>query len=205
MQSTTQPIEIKGKIGFCGDQRVFLGFAPASTLVATSFADVLNEELGTGYQRPINHSHSAEFRRYIQTQGSTTIPLTLNLRDSDCNSWSLEETETEAILRIVPGNKVFAQVDCQHRLGHLLDLEVPLAFMSFIRLTVEQERGIFTTINSKAKGLSGSLIDANLAKLANDLCSEVPDLYIAIRLADDPDSPWYNKLRKGGVLMPAEN
>jgi DGQHR domain-containing protein len=117
-------------------------------------------------------------------------------------AWRLDEhADGTAKLVIDPNAKVFAQVDCQHRLGFLSETDIPLAFMSFIRLNVEEEREIFTTINSKAKGLSGSLIDANAAKLADDLGAQAPDLYVATRLADDHDSPWVDRLKKGGTTL----
>ena len=50
-----------------------------------------------------------------------------------------------------------AQVDCQHRLGHLSDLPIMLPFMCFIGLTEREEMEVFNVINSKAKGLSTSL------------------------------------------------
>ncbi len=190
---------IKGIIGFCGHRRVFIGFAPASLLHETSFADVLDEDTVKGYQRPINLRHSADFRRYINTPGATTIPLTLNLRSETEAAWRLDERpDGTATLAIDPAAKVFSQVDCQHRLGFLAEDDIPLAFMSFIRLTVEEERLVFTTINSKAKGLSGSLIDTNLASMANSLADEDPRLFIAMALANSKESPWFNLLKKGG-------
>jgi len=50
-----------------------LGFAPASLLHGLSFADVLDERTGRGYQRRFNAQHSLDFRRYIQRPGSATI------------------------------------------------------------------------------------------------------------------------------------
>lgn len=166
-----------------------------------SLADVYDEESGRGYQRPIHVSHSLEFRRYIQQAGSTTIPLTLNLRALRAPGVRLEERDDgTAQLMIESASKVFAQVDCQHRLGHLGDLDVPLAFMSFVGLTLKEERDIFTTINSKAKGLNSSLLDHNVAQLTKDLATQDPELYVAIRLAEDTDSPWINQLSKGGKV-----
>jgi DGQHR domain-containing protein len=199
MEKETQSIEIKGIIGNCGHRRVFMAFAPASLLRQTSFPDVMDEDTGLGYQRPIHARHSMGFRQYIQQPGATTIPLTFNLRSNMQSAWRMnEQPDGTAILVINPRAKVFAQVDCQHRLGFLDGINVPLAFMSFLGLTIEEEREIFTTINSKSKGLSGTLIDTNTAKLVQDLATEAPDLYVAISLADDKDSPWYNRLKKGG-------
>jgi len=176
-----------------------MAFASADLLHQCSFPDVLDEDTGYGYQRPIHARHSMEFRRYIQNPGATTIPLTLNLRSEMEFAWCMtERPDGTATLTIDPHVKVFAQVDCQHRLGFLGGIDIPLAFMSFLRLTVEEEREVFTTINSKAKGLSGTLMDTNNARLAQNLGAEAPHLYIAMSLSDDKDSPWHNRLKKGG-------
>ena len=45
-----------------------------------SFADILDEEAQSGYQRPCDRRHAQEFRSYIEQPGATTIPLTFNLR-----------------------------------------------------------------------------------------------------------------------------
>ena len=67
-------------LGRSAKRAVLLGFAPAHILHSLSFADVLNEDTGRGYQRRFNAQHSLDFRRYIQQEASSTIPLTFNLR-----------------------------------------------------------------------------------------------------------------------------
>jgi len=121
-QLNTPSVALHGTIGRCGGREVFLGFAPASLLKKLSFADVLIERSGTGYQRPICVDHSLAFKRYIQEPGATTIPLTFNLRESDPPRWRVERHATHgfATLMLDPmGPPTMAQVDCQHRLGYL--------------------------------------------------------------------------------------
>lgn len=191
---------IQGIVGQCGGRRVFMSFAPASLLHSISFADVLNEETGQGYQRCFTGKHSLDFRKYIQQDGSTTIPLAFNLRADQAAQWQLIETsEGQATLKLnSPKTKVLSQVDCQHRLGYLADLDISLAFMTFIGLSLKEEMEIFNVINGKAKGLSSSLLDFHEAKLANDLGQDRPELYIALKLNEDPASPWKGKLDLGG-------
>jgi DNA sulfur modification protein DndB len=192
-------IKIKGMLGLCGSRKVFLGFAPASLLHGISFADVLDEETGKGYQRPISEPHSLQFRKYIQQAGATTIPLTFNLRPTNSRNWTIAERKDEALLQIDPeGGPVLAQVDCQHRLSFLKDLPVPLAFMTFIGLSIREEMEVFNIINSKAKGLSSSLLDYHVSKLSADLSAAKPEIYIALKLNDSPESPWYRNLDLGG-------
>ncbi|KKR33903.1 MAG: DGQHR domain protein [Candidatus Gottesmanbacteria bacterium GW2011_GWC2_39_8] len=191
-----------GVVGKCGDLPVFLGFAPAKTLHHLSFTDILQEETGIGYQRPYNKRHSLDFKRYITTPGSSTIPLTFNLRKECQDVWDLEVTSDKfAILHIRENKKCFSQVDCQHRLGELYDQGVMLAFMTFIGLDLRSEMAQFVIINSKAKGLSSSLTDYHESQLVNDIINEAPHLYIARKLNEDPESPWYKLIRYGGKTI----
>lgn len=185
--------------GRAASRDVLLGFAPASLLHRLSFADILNEESGRGYQRRINSQHSLDFRRYIQQAGSSTIPLTFNLRAAAASDWKVKNTEGQgAILEVAPDKKVLAQVDCQHRLGHMADLDTELPYMCFIGLSEREEMEVFNVINSKARGLSSSLLDFHDAQLATDLGSERPELYIALFMRREAASPWHNQLDLGG-------
>jgi DGQHR domain-containing protein len=193
-------VELSCTSGRSGDRSVLLGFAPASVLHSISFPDVLDEQTGEGYQRRFNSGHSLDFRRYIRQAGSTTIPLTFNLRETDCDAWTLFENEGGASCLIIDPafGPVMAQVDCQHRLGHLADLDIELPFMCFVGLTVEEEMAVFSVINRKAKGLSRSLLDFHDARLCEDLANDRPELFIALCLSNDPASPWCGQLDVGG-------
>lgn len=192
-------ILIHGQVGVCGHLEVFLGFAPASQLSASSFADVLNEDTGDGYQRPRNAAHSRSFRQYITRPGASTIPLTFNLRKDLSRYWRVERHRSgAATLRLKSGKRCLAQVDCQHRLGELKDYGISLAFMSYIGLDLRSEMALFNVINSKAKGLSSSLTDYHDTKLLDDLAMVAPHLLIAKRLNEEPASPWYRMVRYGG-------
>jgi DNA sulfur modification protein DndB len=187
--------------GSCGQRRVLLGFAPADILHAVSFADVLDEDSGRGYQRRFNSQHSLDFRRYIQKDNSATIPLTFNLRPRSDDAWRLvEQGDRKIQLRIsADAGKVLAQVDCQHRLGHLADLAIELPFMCLIGLSERDEMEVFNVINSKAKGLNTSLLDFHDAQLSSDLAADRPELFIALFLKNDSRSPWYRQLDLGGA------
>jgi len=192
---------IHGVVGYSAHRRVFFGFAPANVLHALSFADVLQEETGRGYQRRFNPQHSLDFRKYIQLENSATIPLTFNLRPRTDGAWRIKEARAPyAVLEIAAGvGKILAQVDCQHRLGYLNDLTMVLPFMCFLGLSEREEMQVFNIINSKAKGLSTSLLDFHDATLTNDLAVERPELFIALHLNNNSDSPWYRQLDLGGT------
>jgi DNA sulfur modification protein DndB len=190
---------IRGVKGTCGTREVFLGIAPAKTLYETSFADILNEDTGFGYQRPRNRAHSLDFRRYIHQPQASTIPLTFNLRKELKRNWKIRFIDdSHAELRLRIQTPCMAQVDCQHRIGELGDSDVQLAFMAFIGLDLRSEMSMFTIINSKARGLSSSLTDFHISNLMEDLAAEAPHLFLARRLNEDPQSPWFKRIRCGG-------
>ena len=190
---------LRGVDGSSGHRRAVVGFAPASLLAELSFADVLDESAGRGYQRRFSNEHSLDFRRYIQTKGSTTPPLTFNLRPRTDGAWKTRKHGAcIEILIVREVGAILSQVDCQHRLGHLRDLNVVLPFMIFLGLTEHEELEIFNTINSKAKGLSSSLLDYHESKLLKDLAGQKPELFIALHLNDASDSPWHKQLDLGG-------
>jgi len=191
----------------CGQLPVVLGAAPARDLAQVSFADVLNEAAQTGYQRPCDRRHAQEFREYISQPGSTTIPLTFNLRGSPGEAWRLEPDDpSEGGLALLflrmpsrPEERVVARVDCQHRLEMMGENPVPLTFQCFLGLSPHQEMQIFSVINSKAKGLNPSLIDYHDTQILENIAQENPQLFIAKRLNDDPQSVWHGGLKLGGA------
>jgi DNA sulfur modification protein DndB len=193
--------------GRCGQLPVVLGSAPAKDLWATSFADILNEGAQSGYQRPCDRRHAQEFRLYIEQPGSTTIPLTFNLRGRAGRAWRLRPARPQEGARAVleirqlsgPNNRVMARVDCQHRLEMMGESSVPLTFQCYLGLTPEEEMRIFNVINGKAKGLSPSLLDYHNTQLLTDVAKEHPELFIAKKLNDDPESVWHNRVKLGGA------
>ena len=199
-RNTSRTTALRCIRGRSAGREVLLGFAPASLLSTLSFADVLNEDSGRGYQRRINPQHSLDFRRYIQQSSSSTIPLTFNLRPAEPGVWHIrnDADSDNATLEISSEQKVLAQVDCQHRLGHMADLDTELPFMCFIGLTEREEMEVFNVINSKARGLSSSLLDFHDAQLATDLGAERPELYISLFMRREASSPWHNQLDLGG-------
>ena len=194
------PTQIHCAIGWSAHRRVLLGFAPADLLCRLSFPDILDEDSGEGYQRPFNERHSQDFRRYIKEPNSSTIPLTLNLRPAAQNCWQVKDLgDGKARLEIyAERGRVMAQVDCQHRLGYLRDLPIPLPFMCYIGLSERDEMEVFSVINGKAKGLSTSLLDYHSAQLASSLAQERPELFIALQLNSNEASPWFRRLNLGG-------
>jgi len=192
--------KLKGILGYSGKKQVITGFADARVLYRLSFSDVLDEESGKGYQRRFNVKHSLDFRKYIQQDSSTTIPLTFNLRNSNDNTWSIKSLKNDwATITIRNTQKKYlSQVDCQHRLGYLSDVKIQLPFMIYIGLTITEEMSVFNIINSKSKGLNSSLLDYHDSQLANDLADDRPELYIALQLNQVVDSPWYKQLDLGG-------
>jgi DNA sulfur modification protein DndB len=201
MKQTNDELRLEGLIGACGHRQVFMGFAPAGDLVRASFADTLDDQ-GRGYQRRMSREHSLEFKRYIHQPGSTSIPLTFNLRKDSAPRWWLfpEGQGPGATLRLnLSAGPVLSQVDGQHRLGFLQDSPIQFAFMTYLGLSEAEERDVFAVINGKAKGLSNSLLDfISATALGSDLAKLSPALFIALGLNNDPKSPWCGRLDLGG-------
>jgi DNA sulfur modification protein DndB len=193
-------VVFEGIIGMSAGREVFLGFAPANMLYSLSYADVLDEDTGRGYQRRFDSAHSFDFRKYIQLEKSSTIPLTFNARERSDGAWRLERDRTPYARLVVPDEqiKVFTQVDCQHRLGHLNDLTLDLPFMCFLGLTDREEMEVFNVINGKVQGLSRSLLDFHDSRMVADLAKERPELFVAIHLKDNTQSPWFHQVSLGG-------
>lgn len=193
-------VQLQCILGKSAGREVLLGFGSASILHGLSFADVLDENTSRGYQRRLNSQHSLDFRRYIQRTGSSTIPLTFNLRPQMIKHWRVIGTSPGCATLEVDASdrKVLAQVDCQHRIGHMSDLDIELPFMCYIGLSEREEMEVFNVINSKAKGLNSSLLDFHDAQLAGDLGTERPELFVALYLRRESTSPWYGQLDLGG-------
>jgi len=185
--------------GISGSLPCIFGFAEARALYSCSFADVLDEEQKIGYQRPLNRPHSLDFKKYITLPGSTTPSLTFNLRPNSDSLWRLEEQGSSLFLCVEEGAKVLSQVDCQHRLGFMAGQDISLPFMAYLGLSLEEEMNVFNTINSKSKGLSGSLLDFHDSRLINNIELTKPEIVLALRLNDDGRSPWYRQLDLGGA------
>ncbi len=71
--------------------------------------------------------------------------------------------------------------------------------MCFIGLNEREEMEVFNVINSKARGLSSSLLDFHDAQLSTDLGTDRPELYIALYLRNEQRSPWFRQLDLGGT------
>jgi hypothetical protein len=127
MKNNTSNKTLSGIIGKSGDLDVFIGFAPASLLSKASFADILQEETGHGYQRPYNKRHSSDFKKYISLPGASTPPLIFNLRNELSSGWQIVTKQNGSaflhldseimILPINNGHRVKLQVWPQTLLG----------------------------------------------------------------------------------------
>jgi len=172
-------------------------------LCAVSFADVLNEDVGEGYQGPRNRQHSTDSRGYISGEGTSTVPLVFNLRDATSESWDLAQgLSGMAKLCLRRGAPSLAQADCQHRLSELYGMAVALTVMAFVGLSFRMEMALFNVINTKAKGLSPSLPNFHDSLLVSDVVDDASHLYIAQLLNEDTGSPRHRLVRYGGESTP---
>jgi hypothetical protein len=79
--------------------------------------------------------------------------------------------------------------------------------MTFVGLSEREELEIFSVINSKAKGLSGSLLDYHASRLSNDVRVEdagLDDDEVLPRDADDQaPTPRQSSLARGSIARRA--
>lgn len=190
-------------------QEVFLFFVPAKTLAQLPIKvehfdpNKPYEDPDQGYQRSPEKNRARRFARYLEAPDATS-PTALMLNDR--NSQSKWDAKTNTLT--FDSEKPIYNYDGQHReLGYRFRLEDDEAFGGF-PIPVVMTRGMektnemmqFRTINSTAKGVATSLVNAILAKLQategddaidtsshrNVVCYKVTEA-----LNSDPNSPWH--------------
>jgi DGQHR domain-containing protein len=205
---------------------VYRGFAPLAELARVSQADIFNQDTNAlGLQRDLSDTHSREAYRYAagigmpQEQPRTWAEMLLNVRDrSVAKLTPLDERhglfEIEVREDLINKRQLrpqISRVDGNHRLhyaaGHPRNedewkplTEVYSSFAITIDYPAEAEVYLFVDINKNQKPMN----TAHLAHLRfrmtpeQQLVAKEPELWIATRLTDDPESPWFNQVHKGG-------
>jgi DGQHR domain-containing protein len=206
------------------DTECYFGTAPLAELAIVSEADVFDQDTNRqGLQRDLSPSHAAAAYDYVSRAPDRENPraypeIVLNVRDRDVLRVEAVEGhephvrlifDVEAIRR-ARSVKV-SRVDGNHRLYYVAGDErrqpvyLPAPFQIHIGLTKEQETALFVDINANQKGLNTS----HLTWLVNRLSPEEvemkehPERWIAIRLAEDPASPWHGIIHMGGSKVGA--
>ena len=206
--------------------KVIRGFENLSLLSAISRADIFDVDTNpTGTQRDLSPKHAREAYDYVLEEKLIFWPeLFLCLRDKSI--LKIETNSKGQKVAIINGKKIskaksikISRVDGNHRL-HFADghdpkyppLDKNVSFCIALDLTLDEEIKLFRDINDNQKRMNTSHLDNIFLKLSDEekLKQEKPNLFIAQRLSDDADSPFYGKVHKGGKadkvrFMPLRN
>jgi DGQHR domain-containing protein len=206
---------------------MYRGYAPIADLTQISAPDPFNQDTNpNGLQRDLSESHSRE--AYLYADGAEKVPehfrawseVPLNVRDpSVVHLAPLDEAHGIFVLEIHEEfiNKSLAspqisRTDGNHRLHfgqgapkyQWPPLTVSTPFAMTIGVAPERGASLFMDINDHQKAMNTAHLVHLKARLTGPekLALEDPALWIAERLADDPKSPWYGLVHKGGQRTP---
>lgn len=203
---------------------VYRGFGRLSDLARMSQPDVYDQQANPlGTQRDLNRRHAREAYEYVKNRDIAFFPeVVLHARDdsilefssvggakSNSNFGKLK-VNLDRILEI--GGVVLSRVDGNHRL-HYADGHDPafppldrIAGFSIIyglpHIGVEEgsELILFRDINANQQGMNTSHLDSIDIRISpKTLRVRDPVLFIAERLAEESDSPFHERVYRGGV------
>lgn len=218
--SGQQYIKVKAILSRNLDTECYRGAAPLEQLAIISKADVFDQDQNLkGLQRNLSPSHAVAAYEYAAAPADPLWPrafpeVVLNVRDEGVVAVHEVDGEpgwfwlTFDLARIQRARYVkVSRVDGNHRLEHgagdgkrraPLGIEAP--FQLHVGLKPEQEAKLFLDINANQKGLNTS----HLSWLRSRLTPEEREIkehlerWIARRLNEDHQSPWYGRIHMGG-------
>ena len=208
------------------DQECYRGSAPLAHLAMISQPDIFDQLTNPeGLQRDLSPSHANDAYNYAAKPADSDWPrafpeVVLNVRkksavkitrmdegDLGSNRWILR-FDANAIRA---GDITVSRVDGNHRLYYAAgdDRHDPLLadapFQIHFGLTREQEAKLFVDINHNQKGMNTSHLHVLQNRLTPEQqeIKENPDRWIAMRLAEEADSPWHGLVHLGGSKQSA--
>jgi DGQHR domain-containing protein len=218
----TKRIKFKVVKGQALGLSVYRGFGRLCDLARISRADVYDQVRNPrGTQRDLNRKHAREAYAYVASNPSAFYPeIVLNVRKraglrftSACKEDSdMGYLDVDLDALAAAGGIVISRVDGNHRLyfadGHDSEyppLENEVGFCVIYGLEGSKkdvELVLFRDINANQQGMNTSHLDNILLRVSTDLKHRDPSLYIAERLMNDKDSPFYRRVFQGGVKPP---
>ena len=206
---------------------MYRGYAPIADLAQISAPDPFNQDTNpTGLQRDLSEVHSRDAYRYAE--GAEQVPehprawaeVLLNVRDPSVVTLIPLNTQQgvyaleirEDLINKTLGGPQISRTDGNHRLhfgagdpkAHWGRLTTSIPFAMTIGLAPEAEASLFMDINDNQKTMNTAHLAHLKARLTGPerLALADPALWIAERLTDDPKSPWYGLVHKGGQRTP---
>jgi len=195
---------------------VFRGYAKLSDLASISKPDIFDAKHNpTGTQRDLNSKHAKEAYEYVKNRELAFWPeVFLCVRDKKVFDFKRDKKDSEfgqlrINISIAKRKKTISisRVDGNHRL-HYADgtengfepINKMVSFCLATELTLEQEITLFRDINNNQRRMNTSHLDNIEVRLSHDdkLKIEKTDLYIAQKLGEDNNSPFYGMVYPGG-------
>jgi DGQHR domain-containing protein len=196
--------------------KVARGFARICDLADISKPDIYDAATNpTGTQRDLSPKHARDAYEYVKSEEIGFFPeVFLALRDpsaatvqitNEARGYGTLEVSKSAIKR--SDQIKISRVDGNHRL-HLADghaegyprLTNIVSFCLALEVSKDQEIKLFRDINNNQRRMNTSHLDNIDLRLAGEraIARRDPALYIAKKLRDDHDSPFYGKVYDGG-------
>jgi DGQHR domain-containing protein len=196
---------------------VYRGFAKLSDLSKISKPDIFDQKTNpTGTQRDLNPKHAREAYEYVKNHDiAYWTEVFLNVRKPNVISFEPNKDIPDygiltVDLNIATDSKAIAisRVDGNHRL-HFADghnenypaIDKIVSFSLAYNLTLKDEITLFRDINNNQRAMNTSHLDSIQARLSpeEEQKRQHPEIYIAKKLAEDSESPFYERIHLGGV------
>jgi DGQHR domain-containing protein len=196
--------------------RVYRGFAPLRDLSRISRADVYDATTNpTGTQRDLSPKHAKEAYEYVRNRDfgywpevflCARDPKVMNFKPSD-KSKSFGVLTIDDTLATKSRKISISRVDGNHRLyygdGTSEGFEPIGKIVSFciaLDIDLTKELVIFKDINNNQRRMNTSHLDKIEARLSGEelLRRRDPSLFIAQKLANDTESPFFKLVYEGG-------
>lgn len=199
--------------------QTYRGSGKLSDIARISQADVFDEQKNpTGTQRGLKLQHARSAYDYVTKNPFCFWPeVILSCRNSDVINFEIRDQELNSgtlyvdIVKLKKYQKrkkiPISRVDGNHRL-HFADgtedgfdpIDKKASFCLLMDLTPEKEIQLFRDINNNLERMPTSHLDYITVRLTPDeqLKRDDPSLYIAQKLDEDTESPFYKRVSKTG-------
>ncbi len=222
---TKEKLELYALEGQSFDVPTYRGYARLCDLATISAADTFDEKQNPkGYQRDLNNPHALSAYKYAATGegmlGDKRLwpEIVLNVRDTSVlDIQPVQKMNGTALVKLAfrlekitkDSAPQVSRVDGNHRLHYANGVpekgwgpvEEITPFLMTVGLDVRTEQALFKDINDNQKGMNTSHLDHIVyrTRKMTEIQEKEPELWIAERLAEDPQSPFHGLVYKGGV------
>lgn len=215
-RSSSKKVKIDVLVSDVLGVKVARGFAKLSDLAKMSRPDIYDAKTNpTGTQRDLSPKHARDAYTYVQVEEIAFWPeVFLSLRDKSyvvLNEISKkpQRYQLEIDLNMIEeaDSIQISRVDGNHRL-HLADgktegypqIEKVVSFCLALEMSRDEEIKLFRDINDNQRRMNTSHLDNIKLRLSSkiELARRDPMLYIANKLRDDNDSPFFGLVYDGG-------